>query len=104
MVPELSPGDWALAVETRRIRTGDIVVVEHPDRAELEMVKRIVADPGLPAPDGRILDPDEFWVEGDQAGRSTDSRRFGSVRRSGIKAKVLLVYWPPERRHLVRYR
>lgn len=102
MAPELAPGDWALAVQTPRVRSGDIVVVEHPDRENLEMVKRIAAGPDQLAPDGRILDADEFWVEGDQGNRSTDSRQFGPVRRSDIKAKVLLVYWPPDRRHLVR--
>jgi type IV secretory pathway protease TraF len=102
MAPTLQPGDWALAVASGRLRSGDVVVIEHPDRSGFEMVKRIVAGPGEPEPDGRLLDPGEFWVEGDDAERSTDSRAFGPVRRSDIKAKMLLIYWPVERRCLLR--
>jgi type IV secretory pathway protease TraF len=77
------------------------VVVEHPTRPGFEMVKRVVAVPGDPAPDGRVLGADEFWVEGDSPGESTDSRHFGPVRREHVKAAVRAVYWPIERRRLV---
>ncbi len=50
----------------------------------------------------RVLGDDEFWVEGDYEPASTDSRQFGPVRADALKAKVLLVYWPPERRRRVR--
>jgi hypothetical protein len=32
---------------------------------------------------------------------STDSRHFGPVRREQLKAKVLLIYWPNDRRKLL---
>jgi type IV secretory pathway protease TraF len=51
---------------------------------------------------GRELGEDEYWVEGDFAHRSTDSREFGAVRLEHLKAKVVLVYWPLERRRLIR--
>ena len=98
MLPRLSPGDWALAVAASRYRRGDVVVVEHPARPDLEMVKRIAGLPGDLAPGGRVLGPDEFWVEGDRPEASTDSRSFGPVRREHLKARVRLVYWPLERR------
>jgi hypothetical protein len=78
-----------------------VVVVEHPDRPGYEMVKRVVAVPGDLAPDGRVLDADAFWVEGDSPDASTDSRTFGPVPRSKLGGRVRLVYWPPDRRRFV---
>jgi nickel-type superoxide dismutase maturation protease len=97
MVPTLMPGDWALVVDGRRPRRGDVVVVEHPGRPGYEIVKRIVGVPGDTVGD-RALAPDEYWVEGDRPDASTDSRQFGPVRREQVKARVLLIYWPKERR------
>lgn len=101
MRPVLEPGDWALAVASPRVVRGSVVVVEHPRRPGFEMVKRVTRVPGDPAPNGRVLDHDEFWVEGDTRGESTDSRHFGPVRREHVKAAVRLVYWPPERRRVL---
>lgn len=101
MRPALEPGDWALAVDSRRIRRGDVAVVEHPHRPGFEMVKRIVALPGDLAPDGTVLGPGRLWVRGDAADSSTDSRTFGPVSRDRVKARLVLVYWPPERRRRV---
>ncbi|HEX9122118.1 MAG TPA: S26 family signal peptidase [Actinomycetota bacterium] len=101
MAPALRPGDWALAVAPGRVRRGDIVVAEHPERPGFEMVKRVAILPDELAPDGGILGLDEYWVEGDDPANSTDSRHFGPVRREQIKAKVRLIYWPPSRRRLL---
>ena len=98
MRPALESGDWALAVAIGRIRRGSVVVVGHPRRPEFEMVKRVIAIPGDLAPGGRVLDHDEFWVEGDAPDESTDSRQFGPVLREHVKATVRVVYWPLERR------
>jgi type IV secretory pathway protease TraF len=97
MVPALESGDWALAVRARRIRPGDVVVVEHPDRAAYDMVKRVVTGPGERAPDGRELRPGEMWIEGDALEMSTDSRRFGPVAGRSVAGRVVLVWWPPPR-------
>jgi nickel-type superoxide dismutase maturation protease len=101
MVPTLMPGDWALTSSTRRVRVGDVMVVEHPGRPGYEMVKRVAAVPGRSVGE-RVLGADEFWVEGDRADASSDSRQFGPVRRDQLKARVLLVYWPKERRRRIR--
>jgi nickel-type superoxide dismutase maturation protease len=101
MAPTLLPGDWALAVPRRRYHRGDVVVVEHPGRPGYEMVKRVASAPHARVGE-RVLGSDEFWVEGDRADASTDSRHFGPIRREQVKAKVLLVYWPKERRRRVR--
>jgi nickel-type superoxide dismutase maturation protease len=100
MAPTLAPGDWALVVTPQRFTVGDVVVVEHPGRPGYEMVKRLVAAPGDRVAHRKLGD-DEFWVEGDMASASTDSRHFGSVTREELKARVVLVYWPKHRRHLV---
>jgi len=103
MVPTLMPGDWALTVSRRRFRPGDVVVVEHPGRPGYEMVKRITRGPNERM-DERVLGEDEFWVEGDREDASTDSRHFGPVRLEQVKAQVVLVYWPKERRRRIRVR
>ena len=68
MEPTLSHGDWILARPVRTVRVGDVVVVEHPGRPGMLVVKRVaaVADQGI-------------WVLGDAPDASTDSRDFGHV-------------------------
>jgi nickel-type superoxide dismutase maturation protease len=101
MAPTLAPGDRVLAAAARALRPGEVVVLEHPDRPGLEVVKRVTRVAGDPAPDGRVLGPDEIWVEGDNLESSTDSRHFGAVSRGRVRGRVLLVYWPPARRRVV---
>jgi nickel-type superoxide dismutase maturation protease len=101
MAPTLLPKDWALVVTPRAFRRDDVVVVEHPARPGYEMVKRIRGQPG-DVIELRVLGSDEWWVEGDYAQASTDSRHFGPVARGDLKAKVILVYWPTDRRRLIR--
>jgi signal peptidase I len=97
MAPTLAPGDWVLAAPLRHPHRGDVVVVEHPGRPGYEMVKRLIGLPGDLVGDRRMR-ADEWWVEGDLAAASTDSRSFGPVTRDELKAKALLIYWPKERR------
>jgi nickel-type superoxide dismutase maturation protease len=101
MVPTLMPEDWALVVTPRRFHRGDVVVVEHPGRPGYEMVKRLAGVPG-DAVGGRTLGDDEWWLLGDHDASSTDSRHFGPVTGAALKARVVLVYWPQERRRRVR--
>ena len=101
MRPTLEPRDWALVVRARRVGTGVVVVVEHPERPGFELVKRVVAIPGQRAPNGRDLEPGQVWVEGDAPEASTDSRSFGPVGSGGVRGRVVLVWWPPRRWHRV---
>jgi nickel-type superoxide dismutase maturation protease len=100
MRPALEPGDWAIAIVPARVRRGDIVVVEHPERPGLEIVKRVVNVSGDVAPDGFAL-VDQVWIEGDEPESSTDSRRFGPVAIDRVRGRVGVVWWPPERVRLV---
>ena len=96
MTPTLEPGDWVVATAGGRIAVGDVVVIEHPERRGLEVVKR-VSD--APAAEG-----DEWFVRGDNPATSTDSRTFGAVGRSAIKGRVRLVYSPLSRWRVVSSR
>jgi signal peptidase I len=102
MAPTLLEGDWALAVVAGRPRRGQVVVVEHPGRPGFELVKRITAGPGDLRPDGEILGPDEFWVQGDNPIGSTDSRHFGALAGRNVKARVCAILRPWSRRRIVR--
>ena len=104
MAPALHGGDWVMAVRPRRVRRGDVVVVEDPRAPGFELVKRVVGLPGdwlevsgchdEDDAAGLVLGLDEYWVEGDAPGASTDSRTFGPVARSAIRGVVRLRYWP----------
>ena len=87
MTPTLQPDDF-LAV--RRLRSGEpragqLVVIR---TGEQEIVKRVVV------PSDRVLAADEYWVEGDNADASTDSRTDGPVLRQAIVGVVRARYKP----------
>lgn len=79
MEPEFRNGETYVARTGARLRTGDVVVVRHPDRRELLTVKRLVRQ-----------EAGGWWVEGDNAGESTDSRHFGAVDPDLIVARILM--------------
>jgi hypothetical protein len=95
MQPTLNPGDWVLAFRRpARVRCGDVVVVEHPGRPGFDLVKRVIAGPGDPRPDGEgVLASDEIWVAGDNAA-GVDSSRLGPLRLGSVRARVVLRYRP----------
>jgi len=102
MRPALEPGEWAIAVRVRTPRRGHVVVLEHPERAGFELVKRVIAIVRDVMPDGRTLDTGTFWVEGDASDASTDSRAFGPVRLEAVRGRVVAVYHPWRRARRVR--
>jgi nickel-type superoxide dismutase maturation protease len=83
MEPTLRNGDWWLARRGGRVQVGDVVLLVHPARPELRVVKRAVRRAG-----------DGWWVEGDAPGVSEDSRVFGPVPDELILARLLLRYRP----------
>ncbi len=97
MEPALSPGDWVLAWRRPgRLRRGDVIVLEHPQRPGFELVKRVAAAAGelLPGTDVSLAAA-EIWVMGDNPGAgSVDSRHFGAVPLEQVRARVLARYRP----------
>jgi len=91
MMPTLVPGERVLfdrlAYVSERPRVGDIVLARHPARPGARMIKRIA----------EMVGRDEYWLLGDNAGASTDSRTVGPFQRRDIVARAWLVFWPPER-------
>jgi signal peptidase I len=45
-----------------------------------------------------VLGKDEYLIFGDNSQNSLDGRYFGAIKRSNIKGKVVLIYWPFERK------
>jgi nickel-type superoxide dismutase maturation protease len=103
MSPTFEAGDWLIAVapSLRQLQRGVVVVVEHPERPGFELVKRLTAVPG-DRMGALTLGPGQFWILGDRAEASSDSRWFGPVETSGIRGVVLFRYWPPARLGRVR--
>lgn len=77
MLPALKPGQIIFALKTRKIRPGDIVIIQHNG---LEKTKRV-----------KYVQDDKVFVLGDNPVKSTDSRAFGLIARENILAKVT---WP----------
>ena len=66
MTPSLQPGQEVVAVNTRRAQPGNLVVFEHPDRADFWLIKRLADSNG--------------WIVSDNETVSdTDSRTLGPV-------------------------
>jgi nickel-type superoxide dismutase maturation protease len=86
MEPALRPGDWLLALRTRRIRPGQIVLARHPERPDMLLVKRAA---------GRV--DGGWWLASDNpAADAVDSARFGAVAGSLIEGRVLVRYRRPK--------
>lgn len=85
MRPTLLPGDWVLASTLHRpIQPGDVVVLQHPDRSDMELVKRVssIGSAGV-------------VVLGDDPGAgSVDSVTFGPVPPESVTSRVLMRYRP----------
>ena len=88
MEPIVRPGDWLLVWRRMlpgrplRVRPGQLVVVRHPARPDLPLVKRAVR-----------REPGGWWLESANPGEGmADSRTFGTVAPELIQGRVLLRY------------
>ena len=99
MEPELRDGDEVLAKRTRRIATGDVVVVAAPDPdlgwAEAKRakppwwVKRVAAGPGEPMPGSpEAVPPGHYFLLSDNPA-GADSRRHGPVPASLVVGTMI---------------
>ena len=93
MLPTFQSGDIIYATkisDKTQLNTGDIIITKHDGKL---IVKRISACPGDTVvenpqiPLGRVLDSNEYFIVGDNADESYDSRMFGAVTRDAILYK-----------------
>lgn len=84
MVPTLRPGDRLVVQYGAAVRPGDVVVLRHPFRQDLLIVKRVKARHG-----------DGWWVQGDNPYVANDSREFGAVPDALVLARARLRLRPP---------
>ena len=101
-------------------RRGDVVVFRWPVDPSQDFVKRIIGEPGdmvgidrgtvfingVPLDEPYVLnrsrvtiapilvEPDAYFVLGDNRTNSDDSRRWGTVPAENIVGQVLVTYWP----------
>lgn len=85
MVPALRHGDWIIALRTRRVRPGQVVLAEDPERPGFRLVKRVARRDGA-----------GWWLRSDfaDAPGARDSRAFGPLPPSKITGLVLARYHP----------
>lgn len=78
MEPTLAAGDVCIVLRTRKVKPGQIVVAEHPERPGFWLVKRALR-----------REPGGWWLVGDNTAASDDSRTFGALPESLIIGRVL---------------
>jgi nickel-type superoxide dismutase maturation protease len=86
MEPAARNGDWWLVHRTTRVHPGDVVLLVHPGRPDALVVKRVTR-----------READGWWVLGDNADASEDSRQFGVVPDGGIVGRLVWRYHPLRR-------
>nr|WP_246469906.1 nickel-type superoxide dismutase maturation protease [Streptomyces olivoverticillatus] len=84
MVPTLNPGDQLVVRYGAAVRPGDVVVLRHPFRQDLLIVKRVVE-----------RREGGWWVTGDNPLVENDSREFGTVPDEFVVARAWLRLRPP---------
>lgn len=81
MEPTLGNGECWLVRRRQRYRPGDIVLLWHPVREHLLVVKRVVR-----------CETGGYWVQGDNPAYSDDSRAFGLVPAERLLGRLVLRY------------
>ena|SRR5215213_6727939 len=79
MLPILKDGDVVLVNPYAAPQTGDIVLARHPFKKSVRIIKRIKEI----SPEGR------YFLVGDNAEESTDSRSFGTIPAKDILGKAV---------------
>lgn len=86
MKPSLTPGDEILynpkAYFKKRPKVGDVVIISHPQKQQLNIIKRITDQ----------VDSKTVIVKGDNPLESIDSRDFGPVKTKTIRGQVTCIF------------
>lgn len=123
MEPNLHDGEYVLIDKVSYMlhtpERGDVVVLVRP--GERDYIKRVIGLPGdtveirggqvvvnglmLDEPylnepiradvAARQIEPDRYFVMGDNRNNSSDSRSFGAIEATDIVGRAWVVYWPP---------
>ena len=96
MSPTLLEGDWLVVSWTPeplvpKLKALKVYVIERADRPGVFVIKRLM-EIGSGENAGKV------WVEGDNKA-STDSRQWGWISESELRARVLFRYKKAKRRH-----
>ncbi len=127
MSPGIEDGDRILVDHLSyvfgEVERGDIVVLQYPLDPSLDYIKRVIGLPGdeICIESGRVevngvrldepyiegpdpgtsvrtrVEPEHFYVLGDNRAHSSDSREFGQVPRANLRGRVDLRVWPLDR-------
>jgi signal peptidase I len=104
MEPVLSEGDVVLVdlwtYHHREPRIGEVVLLQDAALPGMALVKRVSMFPGeagWPVSTRDHVAGRSFWLLGDNAGASLDSRAFGAVPPERLRGRVVYRYWPPSR-------
>jgi nickel-type superoxide dismutase maturation protease len=78
MLPALKDGDAVLIERSEKVSEGDIVLVNHPFKESVKILKRVK----------NFDDKGDLFLAGDNRDESTDSRTFGAVPLKYLIGKV----------------
>ena len=81
MEPAVRNGQWWVVRRSAKLRNGDVVLLQHPERSALSVIKRLGHREG-----------NGWWVLGDNSRVSDDSRQFGVVPDSLIIGRLVFRY------------
>ena len=81
MEPAGRNGQWCGVRKSAKLRQGDVVLLQHPERSDLSVVKRL-----------SHREDSGWWVLGDNPPESDDSRHFGAVPDNLIIGRLVFRY------------
>jgi nickel-type superoxide dismutase maturation protease len=91
MLPTLSHGDCVFINPRLKPQIGDIVLARHPFKQSVNIIKRV----------GEITADGRFFLVGDNAPESTDSRSFGAIQAKDILGVAVSRFIPKDKKEQV---